>query len=60
MIAAQATSSGSLDGGYILNVTYKFGDIFPYPSNSHLVVLETYNNYFLPPRITTTTIPISF
>jgi hypothetical protein len=60
MVAAQATSDGSLDGGYILNVTYKYGYVFPYPSNSHLVVIETHNNYYLPPGITTTTIPIQF
>jgi hypothetical protein len=60
IVVAEATSSGSLDGGYILSVTYPLVNSPSPPSNVQLVVLETYHDYYVPLGITTTAIPLKF
>jgi hypothetical protein len=58
-VIAELTSNGSLDGGYVGNLS-----VYPIDGNkptfNTLLVLETYNDYYVPLGLTSTSIPITF
>jgi hypothetical protein len=60
IVVAEATSDGSLSGGYVLNVTYPIVNGWAPPPDVILTVIETYNDYYTPLGITYSHIPISF
>jgi hypothetical protein len=58
-VVAEANSSGGTDGGYAFNLTIRAAD-GDKPTYNELLVLETYNDYYVPLGLTSSAIPISF
>jgi hypothetical protein len=59
IVVAELTSTGSPDGGYAANLTIPLID-GDKPTFTSLLVLETYNDYYVPLGLDDYSIPIEF